>query len=345
MPGKKKVPALSSPAGRLRLNLMALLSGKDEIGGNRPEHPCPFPMIRNTLSLTVDIEDWYHIPSVTGSPFSVYRDTEEFFSVWSGRYDYLTVPAAALLALLDANGITATFFVVGEVAERYPGLVERIVEGGHEIACHGLHHGCKIDPLTKRPLIDPQEFERRTERARSLLGHLAREPVTGYRAPNALVGGWMVDSLERLGFRYDSSVSANSLYNKTDSALTGVNTVPYYPGPGGLEPGGPRGIVEFPFARWDIAGLRIPASGGPLLRFLGAGIMARGLLQSLRRGHTVFYIHPLDLATERFPEVGRGRPFYWLIKGSMVERRFRAILTRLKDVRTIPLREAREALP
>ena len=39
----------------------------------------------NTLSITVDIEDWYHIPSVTGSPFSVYKDVNEFFERSSTR--------------------------------------------------------------------------------------------------------------------------------------------------------------------------------------------------------------------------------------------------------------------
>ena len=58
----------------------------------------------NTLSITIDIEDWYHIPSVTGSPFSVYRDVDEFFDKWKGRrYDYLSLrkPTRRVLDLLD----------------------------------------------------------------------------------------------------------------------------------------------------------------------------------------------------------------------------------------------------
>jgi len=55
----------------------------------------------NTISVTVDIEDWYHIPSVTGSPFSVYKDVEEFFDKWEGRYDYLSEPTKRVLDLLD----------------------------------------------------------------------------------------------------------------------------------------------------------------------------------------------------------------------------------------------------
>jgi peptidoglycan/xylan/chitin deacetylase (PgdA/CDA1 family) len=97
----------------------------------------------NTLSITVDIEDWYHIPSVTGSPFSVYKDIDDFFKKWKGRYDYLTDPTKRVLDMLDEFDIKATFFVVADVVEHYPGLVESIVERGHEIGCHGLHHACK----------------------------------------------------------------------------------------------------------------------------------------------------------------------------------------------------------
>jgi len=55
----------------------------------------------NTLSITVDVEDWYHIPSVTGSPFSVYRDVDDFFDKWKGRYDYLSEPTKRVLDMLD----------------------------------------------------------------------------------------------------------------------------------------------------------------------------------------------------------------------------------------------------
>jgi len=44
---------------------------------------------QTTASLTVDVEDWYHIPSVCGSTFSRFRDVDEFFEKWNGRYDYL----------------------------------------------------------------------------------------------------------------------------------------------------------------------------------------------------------------------------------------------------------------
>ncbi|WP_245596053.1 polysaccharide deacetylase family protein [Methanolobus tindarius] len=285
----------------------------------------------NSLSVTVDVEDWYHIPSVCGSTFSVYKDVDDFFDNWEYRYDYLTEPTKRVLDILDEFNVNATFFVVADIAEHYPGLIESIAERGHEIACHGLHHACKIDPKTKQPLMSADEFEKRTIEARNILEKISGQKVTGYRAPNALIGGWMVDSLEKIGFKYDSSVCVNSLYNKTDSTLEGVSTYPYYPVKGSLEMGSKRGIVEYPWAYYEFASFKVPTSGGPMLRFLGAHMMLKGLKQSLKRGNTVFYFHPIDLSYEKFPQIGKGRPMYWAIKGNVVEKRLRYILNKINN--------------
>jgi hypothetical protein len=59
-------------------------------------------------------------------------------------------------------------------------------------------------------------------------------------------------------------VSANSLYNKTDSSLEGVSSYPYHPKKNGLEIGEERKIVDFPCAYWNVFGFnfKIPTSGG-----------------------------------------------------------------------------------
>lgn len=294
---------------------------------------------RHSLAVTIDIEDWYHIPSVCGSPFSVYKDTDEFFESWTERYDYLTEPTNRVLDLLEAYDIKATFFVVADVVKRYPGLVESIAKDGHEIACHGLTHACKIDPKTKKPLQSKKDFEENTQLAKKILEKCSGTQVTGYRAPNALIAGWMIDSLEEMGFQYDSSVSVNSLYNKTDSALTGVSTYPYYPTKGDLVPSDiQRKIIEYPFAYYNF-GVKIPTSGGPMLRFLGARIIYKGLMQSLNRGHSIFYFHPIDISTEPFPNIGNKRPFYWYIKGEMVQNKIEYIFKKFKDQKIMTLQD------
>lgn len=297
--------------------------------------------MKGSFSVTVDIEDWYHIPSVCSSPYSVYRSVNEFFEKWESQYDFLTEPTKKVLSILDEFNVTATFFVVADTVEHYPGLIESIVERGHELACHGLHHACKIDPETKQRLMSSDEFEQKTSHAKRVLEKVSGENVVGYRAPNALVGGWMLDSLERIGFKYDSSVSVNSLYNKTDSSLKTVSSFPYYPVKSGLEVGYDRNFIEFPWAYYQNV-LKIPASGGPILRFLGAPLVLNGLIQSLKRGHTIFYFHPLDISCSKFPSIGNNRPFYWCMKGKLVEHRIRNILKNLRGVRKLCLRDYQE---
>jgi peptidoglycan/xylan/chitin deacetylase (PgdA/CDA1 family) len=291
-----------------------------------------------SLSVTIDIEDWYHVPSVSGSSFSVYKSVNDFFEKWNDRYDYLSEPTKKILDLLDEFNITATFFIVADIAEHYPGLIESIAKRGHEIGCHGAHHTCKLDQKTKKPLMSIEDFETCTIEAKKILEKISATEVIGYRAPNAMVAGWMLDTLEKIGFKYDSSVSVNSLYNKTDSSLKSVSSIPYYPSRGSLEPATNRNFIEFPWSYYDI-GFKIPTTGGPMLRFLGARLILKGLKQSLNRGHTIFYFHPIDISDEKFPHIGRGRPLYWVQKGNNVEKRIRYILNNLKGVKIVPLKD------
>lgn len=281
------------------------------------------------LAVSVDVEDWYHHLMVTGAPYSEYDTVDEFFENWSGRYDYVTRPVERVLNLLDDFGITATFFVVADLVDNSPGLVEKIATRGHSVECHGLHHACALDPSTKEPRFGEREYATRLRTAKEKLEAASGQDVTGFRAPNAYVSGWMLDVLEEVGFEYDSSVSHNSLYNKTDSPLTGVGTTPYQPGRGTLVPGGDHGVVEFPWPYWEFSGYRIPTAGGSLVRLFGRRIIQRGLEQSLKRGHSVFYFHPLDIGRESLPSAGNSfrRPGYWAFKGKRAEERIRTILS------------------
>ncbi|GAH63195.1 unnamed protein product, partial [marine sediment metagenome] len=168
-------------------------------------------IVNNTLAVAVDVEDWYHFLLVTGSSFSEYGSVDDFFKRFKGRYDYLSSPTRRILDFFDELDLHATFFVVADVLDHYPGLIERVREHGHEIACHGLHHMCIIDPENRKPVISQQEFEMRMGEAKRKLEKISGEEVIGFRAPNAYISGWMLDSLEKIGYDYDSSVCVNSL--------------------------------------------------------------------------------------------------------------------------------------
>lgn len=286
-------------------------------------------MTEGRLAVTVDLEDWYHLPAVTGAPTSRYGSVEEFFDSWDGRYDYLTEPTHRVLDIFDRMDLKATFFAVADICDNYPGLIEEVAARGHEVECHGLHHICPIDPSTKEPLFFEEEYGAVVSEAKEKLEDASGREVTGFRAPNAYVAGWVLDVLDGLGFQYDSSVVRNSLYNKTDSPLREVGSRPYRPASGGLVPGGGRTILELPWPYYEVAGLKLPAAGGPLLRLLGWRYVYRGLRQSLKRGDAVFYFHPLDIAEDPFPVFGRKRHLFWINRGARTERRVLKLLDRV----------------
>src|SRR5579864_3701507 len=146
---------------------------------------------RNILS--VDVEDYFQVEAFTDTVKSSDWDTYE------SRVEANTL---RVLDLFDECGVKGTFFILGWVADRNPQLVRKIVERGHEPACHSYWHRL-IYKLT------PDEFREDTRRAKNCIEQAAGVPIYGYRAPSFSITGrsvWALDILAELGFRYDSSV-------------------------------------------------------------------------------------------------------------------------------------------
>ena len=269
----------------------------------------------NRIALTIDIEDWYHTPAITGSDFSFFKDVPTFMNEWKERYDYLTNPTKKILDLLDKLNQKATFFIVADTIDNYPRLIDNIVDQGHEIACHGLHHSTNIDTKTKKPMFSKMEFEDSTGRAREKLISYTGQSIIGYRAPGAYIGKWMFRSLIKLGFKYDSSINPNSFFKKTDFDTSKISSRPYYIKVKGKK----TRLIELPWPFFKYRKLKFPTAGGPFLRFLPAQYIVKGLNSSLKRGNTVFYLHSIDISDEKLPSIASNnsrRPFYFATKGS-----------------------------
>lgn len=104
-----------------------------------------------------------------------------------------------ILDKLDKYGVRATFFIPGLTAERYPEVVKRIADAGHEIGHHGYAHERFAGKSTEEQI---EIIEKSQEIFRKLIG---RE-VTGFRTPS---GDWAVDTprlLYERGFMYSSSM-------------------------------------------------------------------------------------------------------------------------------------------
>src|SRR5262245_40276366 len=116
----------------------------------------PATAVRHALS--VDVEDWYHDGGVAPAGRSLER---------------VEVNTLRLLELFGQCGVRATFFFLGEVAERYPDLVRRVVAAGHEIGSHGYAHRRASELLWR-------EFRDDVARSLAVLQDIAGLPVRGF---------------------------------------------------------------------------------------------------------------------------------------------------------------------
>jgi peptidoglycan/xylan/chitin deacetylase (PgdA/CDA1 family) len=103
-----------------------------------------------------------------------------------------------ILAMLARYDIRATFFVPGYTAEAHPGLVERLLEAGHEVGHHGYLH-LRSDKIT------PQQQEEEIDRGLSALAAAGAPQPRGYRSSAFELTPETFRLLVDRGFAYDSS--------------------------------------------------------------------------------------------------------------------------------------------
>jgi polysaccharide deacetylase family protein (PEP-CTERM system associated) len=142
---------------------------------------------------SIDVEDWFNL---SGTGF------EPPVSQWDQLESRIERNLGALLELLAERGSTATCFVIGYFAKRFPHLVRDAVAAGHEIASHSYFHRLIYD-------MSAEEFYQDAVASRKLLEDICGKPVRGYRAPAFSVTEqtpWFFDRLAAAGYEYDSSV-------------------------------------------------------------------------------------------------------------------------------------------
>ncbi|MEQ9460762.1 MAG: DUF3473 domain-containing protein [Phycisphaeraceae bacterium] len=205
-------------------------------------------------------------------------------SSWDGREARVEIGTRAVVEMMGRNDVRGTFFFLGCVARRHPGLVREVAAAGHEIACHGDQH----DHLSR---LDAARMRADVERARKTLEDLVGEAVVGYRAPTWSVTrrtGWAVDVLLEAGFVYDASVfpTVHPSYGVSDAPLGAFRVK-------GHEAG--RELLEIPPLMWRVGKRRVPVAGGGYFRLLPSSLMERGIEQAGREGRpAVVYFHPWE---------------------------------------------------
>lgn len=291
------------------------------------------PSLPSRIALSFDVEDWYHTPLITGSSFSKYPSIHDFFNHWTGNYDCLSDGFFYLLNLLNKHGLKATFFIVADVIDRYPGIAEALKNSDHEIACHSLYHTSALHAKTKKPLQSATHWEEELIEAKNKIEKTFQKKISGYRAPGAYFGKWMVRILEKNGFLYDSSIAYNSIYNKTDVPLKNIPTSPYFMNSEDLSDRNKNSeLAELPWSYYNTGLVNLPAGGAFFYRILGNTYFKRVMNQCLSKGDSMFYIHPLDFSNSPIPYGNNAaRPLYWTNKGTATRNRFEKFILRYKD--------------
>ncbi|MGB1110756.1 MAG: XrtA system polysaccharide deacetylase, partial [Gammaproteobacteria bacterium] len=223
--------------------------------------------------MSVDVEDYFQVSALEGS---------------FNREDWDSVPCRVeanmdrVLALFDSHGVKSTFFMLGWVAERYPQMVRRIVDEGHELASHGYQH-------IRATQQTPDEFRADVSHTKALLEDMSGKAVLGYRAASYSImkeNLWALDVLAETGHVYSSSIFPihHDLYGIPDASRFPFR----HQG---------DGILEIPMTTVQWMGRRLPAAGGGWFRFYPYPVSRWALNKFMRDENkpAVFYFHPWEV--------------------------------------------------
>ena len=238
-----------------------------------PAHAMTPPVIlRNAL--TIDVEDYFQVSAF--APHIARAD-------WPRLECRVEANIERILLLLDSRRIHATFFTLGWIAERYPAMLRRVADAGHEVASHGYAHLRASDQSAA-------QFADDVRRSKSILEQLTGLAVRGYRAPSFSIGAanlWAFDVLQEAGYRYSSSIYPirHDHYGMPDAPRFA------------WRPRGPHGVLELPVSTVRLRGRNLPAGGGGYFRLMPYAL-SRWLLRRInsRDGQAgIFYFHPWEL--------------------------------------------------
>lgn len=227
-------------------------------------------------AFSVDVEDYFQVGAFENE---IPRDA------WGKFEPRVERNTRRLLDLCARHDVKGTFFTLGWVAERWPGLVRDIQAAGHELGTHGQDHR-RVTKMT------PAEFREDVRRSKKTIEDITGEAVIGYRAPNYSIVRetfWAIDILMEEGFRYDSSIFPiwHDHY--------GIPDFPRFPRPVKGENG--SALHEFPISTIRLAGMNLPFVGGGYLRHFPLSFIRWGMhrLNAHERRPAILYIHPWEL--------------------------------------------------
>ena len=229
--------------------------------------------MNKTNALTVDVEDYFQVSAFENS---IRRDS------WESLEHRVEKNVNRLLGLFNDAEVKATFFVLGWVAERYPGIVTKIVDSGHELASHGYSHKRVSD-------LDRNEFTQDVVKAKNILEDLSGMEVRGYRAPSYSISernNWALEVLKETGHVYSSSI-----YPVRHDHY-GYPSAPRF-----VFQDERTGLIEIPISTVQAFNRLFPAGGGGFFRFYPYRLSKWAIhrINHHEKQPALFYLHPWEI--------------------------------------------------
>jgi len=233
--------------------------------------------------LGIDFEEWFHPELIQ----KVLKNEIKSFEVVKG--------IDKILEFLRKHDTYATFFMVGEILEKFPDILDKILENGHEIGFHTMHHS----------RLDSDNFQEKFSKELDDFAILTNNKSKGFRAPTFSLNeksAWAIDILEKHGYLYDSSIVPvkTSMYGNSSAPNN-----PYKITSDSLYENNDNGrIMEFPLMTTKFLGKTVPSGGGFYLRTLPFTVTKKAIKQyEEEKIPGVFYIHSWELTPEHMPRI------------------------------------------
>ena len=233
--------------------------------------------------LGIDFEDWYH-PELVQKHV---KDIDHKPTMFKGL--------DKIIDMLRKNETSATFFVVGELIDKNPEIVDKILDNDHEIGFHTMYHN-KIDSIG---------FKEKFSDEISRFSKMTNQKSKGFRAPTFSLNkqsSWVIDFLAENNYVYDSSIvpAKTELYGLPDAEIK-----PYRISSDSIEKNDPNGkLIEFPLLVTKFLGKKLPAAGGFYLRTLPEKIIKNAIINYEKQNiPATFYIHSWELTPEFIPKI------------------------------------------
>lgn len=223
-------------------------------------------MVKNTLS--VDLESFIH------RQLNVKKRTKDEDEETVSVIEYL-------LDIFDKHNTRITFFILGEIYEWYPELIEKIKKKGHEIGYHGHRH---IILENKQTLLEDLRLSKE---------FLEKYRPIGFRAPRMFLKKEYLKILADFGFRYDSSVYGSRIeeIEGTEMKEIPVSLLRYF---------GDNQSNNFPEnMRKELLFKGVPYGSGLFLSLLGKNIQYFINLDNKNKRTVNLFIHPWQFSESR----------------------------------------------